>query len=116
MTTVQLFCGILMALTVVWGVSLPPRLRSVRGSRERYVWASIEHGARYFALVFFAVAIAFSLVRQDRFQVIVGVAGIALWAYVTTALDRDDDWFSDLRRRLRGLLTRRTPALATVRH
>lgn len=83
----------LMPASVLWVVCLVGRLRTVRGSRPRYVYASGERGLRYPALAYLAASAVVDAQYGSWTYAIIDAVGIAIWVTVIARYGNDDDDF-----------------------
>lgn len=98
-----------MVASFGWIAAEVARRASVRGSRPRYVWASVERALRYPALVYFSISAAIeSVFYKDWLLFATACAGVALWMVLWHEKKRDgddDDFWTSLKKRIQAHLT-----------
>lgn len=104
--TSPLFLGLRLALDLTYGIFLIGGLRrraSVRGSRPRYTWSTIQRAACWPALVFIVMTTMRSISLTQPLALLLVPLALAGWAYTYRQMraDRDDDWFTRAGQRLR---------------
>lgn len=105
--TMALVLGTLTACAAVWILSEAGRRLTVRGSRQRYVLATIEHGTRYPALFYLVLSVFLEFFFGDLAIGVLNCVAVALWAavfYEKRHNGEDDDWFNDQFKKLKKRL------------
>lgn len=119
--TLSLMLGILTGCAAVWILSEAGRRMTVRGTKQRYVLASIEHGTRYPAVFYMVMSVFLEFFYGDLAMGLLNCITVALWAALFVEKKRngeDDDWFNDqskkLRKRLASMSFGRRTAAGTI--
>lgn len=100
------FVGLRLALDLAYGVFLLSgllRRAAVRGSHERYRWATVQRAACWPGLVFVVMTTVRSISLTQPLALLLVPVALAAWAYTFRQMraDGDDDWFSRTATRLR---------------
>lgn len=104
--TSPIFIGLRLALDLAYGVFLLSGLRrraAVRGSHQRYRWATMQRAACWPGLVFIVMTTLRSISLTQPLALLLVPLALAAWAYTFRQMraDGDDDWFTRTATRLR---------------
>lgn len=97
---VALVLAVAMAMAVMWVIAEIGRRSAVRGSRQRYYWATVEHGLRYPAMAYLAISAVLDVrVYHDWLTGALALVGLALTIWMRHEKRRDgedDDYWGDM--------------------
>lgn len=72
------------------------RVRSARGTHQRYVWATVEHATIYPTMVCAFLQVAANIAQRDWLWTGISLATALFYAHLLWRFrrDNDDDWFN----------------------
>lgn len=109
--------ALLMVCSVTWIAAETMRRMHARGTRGRYVWASVERPTRYPAMAYLLVsAVLNARVYDDWFMFALNCMGVGLQIALIQDKKKngeDDDFWKSFGEKLSAFLSPRTPATAS---
>lgn len=106
----RLLFVLLTVASILWITAEVMRRRYARGTRGRYVWASVERALRWPTLVNMLVAAALDQAAGDWAMFALDGLGVAAFLLVYQEKRRhgdDDDFWTDLPSKVKGMLSRK---------
>ena len=109
---------LLMVCAVTWMLAEVLRRSHARGTRGRFIWASVERPTRYPAIAYLVIsAVLNARVFDDWLMFCLDAVGVAVQVALVAEKRRDgedDDFWTGFGHRLSDFLARRTPSSSTA--
>lgn len=111
----SLVSNMLFGSVLIWVAAMTVRKVSVRGTRRRYVAATVERALMYPAAACWAMGLVESVAEQDAFRIVLNAIILldSIREIRNFHRNDDDDWFTGAGKRLRRWLASRMPSLSS---